>query len=71
MLGVSFLDQIKKLETLKKLLFKNSLSNFIITFFEQMFRNNWKKNIFRFEENKFLLNFNLIFHQTIFNKNFH
>ena len=46
MLGVSFLDQIKTLETSKKMYFsRNSLSNFTFTFFKQMFRNNWKKNI--------------------------
>ena len=47
-LGVSFLDQIKKMEVLKKnSIYQYILSNHIFVIFEQIVRNNWEKNLYK------------------------
>ena len=38
---------------------RNSISYFISTIFKQKFRNNWKKILYKFDKNEFLLNFNI------------
>lgn len=60
MLGVSFLDQIKKLETLKKCSFQGiAYPILLLPFLSRCSEIIGKKIFFEFEENKFLLNFNL------------
>ena len=60
MLGVSFLDQIKKLETLKKCSFKGiAYPILLLPFLSRCSEIIGKKIFLEFEENKFLLNFNL------------
>jgi hypothetical protein len=60
MLGVSFLDQIKKLETLKKCSFQGiAYPILLLPFLSRCSEIIGKKIFLEFEENKFLLNFNL------------
>ena len=60
MLGVSFLDQIKKLETLKKFSFQGiAYPILLLPFLSRCSEIIGKKIFLEFEENKFLLNFNL------------
>ena len=60
MLGVSFLDQIKKLETLKKCSFQGiAYPILLLPFLSRCSEIIGKKIFLQFEENKFLLNFNL------------
>ena len=60
MLGISFLDQIKKLETLKKCSFQGiAYPILLLPFLSRCSEIIGKKIFLEFEENKFLLNFNL------------
>ena len=60
MLGVSFLDQIKKLETLKKCSFQGiAYPILLLPFLSRCSEIIGKKIFLEVEENKFLLNFNL------------
>ena len=60
MLGVSFLDQIKKLETLKKCSFQGiAYPILLLPFLSRCSEIIGKKLFLEYEENKFLLNFNL------------
>ena len=60
MLGISSLDQIKKLETLKKCSFQGiAYPILLLPFLSRCSEIIGKKIFLEFEENKFLLNFNL------------
>ena len=67
MLGVSFLDQIKKLETLKKCSFQGiAYPILLLPFLSRCSEIIGKKIFLEFEENKFLLNFNLSIQSNYF-----
>jgi len=67
MLGVSFLDQIKKLETLKKCSFQGiAYPILLLPFLSRCSEIIGKKIFLEFEENKFLLNFNLSISSNFF-----
>ena len=59
-LGVSFLDQIKSIEFFKKCSFKEvAYPVLLLPFLSRCSELSGKKVLFEFDENKFLLNFNL------------
>ena len=59
-LGVSFLDQIKTLESLKKIkLYKIAYPMLLLPFLSRSSEIIGKKILFKFEKNMFLLNFNV------------
>lgn len=59
-LGVSFLDQIKNLETFKKVTIQNiAYPLLLLPFLSRSSEVIGKKILFNFDENKFLLNFNI------------
>ena len=59
-LGISFLDQIKKLESFKKITFSNiAYPILFIPFLSRASEVIGKKILFIFDDNQFLLNFNL------------
>ena len=59
-LGVCMIDQIKKLETLQKCLFQNiAYPILLLPFLSRCSEIIGKKILFKFDENKFLLNFNV------------
>ena len=59
-LGVSFLDQIKKIESFEKCLFQGiAYPILLLPFLSRCSEIIGKKILFEFEENKFLLNFNV------------
>ena len=48
----------------------NSIPTFIVTLFKQKLRNNRKKILFKFDENEFLLNFNVNIFSNFLKKEF-
>ena len=59
-LGVSFLDQIKKIESFEKCLFQGiAYPILLLPFLSRCSEIIGKKILFEFEQNKFLLNFNI------------
>ena len=70
-LGVNILDQIKTLETLKKITFqKIAYPILFLPFLSRCSDIIGKKILFKFEKNIFLLNFNLNILSNFFNKEF-
>ncbi len=68
-LGVSFIDQIKKLENLKEISFKQI--DFPLLFLPFLSRGSeiiGKRILFKFDENEFLLNFNVSVFSNFFDK---
>jgi hypothetical protein len=71
MLGVSFLDQIKKIEIFEKCLFQGiAYPLLFLPFLSRCSEIIGKKILFEFEENKFLLNFNISVSYNNFQKEF-
>ena len=71
MLGVSFLDQIKKIEIFEKCLFQGiAYPLLFLPFLSRCSEIIGKKILFEFEENKFLLNFNISISYNNFQKEF-
>ena len=71
MLGVSFLDQIKKIEIFEKCLFQGiAYPLLFLPFLSRCSEIIGKKILFEFEENKFLLNFNISVSYNNFLKEF-
>tara|TARA_B100000579_G_scaffold324202_1_gene273964 strand:- start:1274 stop:1885 length:612 start_codon:yes stop_codon:yes gene_type:complete len=70
-LGVSFLDQVKKLESLKKFTFqKIAYPVLFLPFLSRGSEIIGKRILFRFEKNIFLLNFNINISSNFFKKEF-
>ena len=71
MLGVSFLDQIKKLENFEKCLFQGiAFPILLLPFLSRCSEIIGKKILFKFEENQFLFNFNISISSNYFQKAF-
>ena len=71
MLGVSFLDQIKKIENFEKCSFEGiAYPILFLPFLSRCSEIIGKKILFEFEENKFLLNFNISISSNNFQKEF-
>ena len=69
MLGVSFLDQIKKLENFEKCLFQGiAFPILLLPFLSRCSEIIGKKILFKFEENQFLFNFNISISSNYFQK---
>ena len=63
------IDQIKKLETLEKCLFQNiAYPILLLPFLSRCSEIIGKKILFKFDENKFLLNFNVSISSNFWNK---
>ena len=70
-LGVSILDQIKKLETLKRYTFQNTADPLVLlSFLSISSQIIGKKILFKFDENEFLLNFNLSIYSNFLKEEF-
>ena len=70
-LGVSFLDQIKKLETFKSIKFQNiAYPILFLAFLSRSSEIIGKKILFKFDNNEFFLNFNINILSNFFNKEF-
>ena len=70
-LGVSFLDQIKSIEVLKKCSFKElAYPILLLPFLSQSSEISGKKILFVFDKFEFLLNFNINIYCNTFKKNF-
>ena len=70
-LGVCLIDQIKKLETLQKCLFQNiAYPILLLPFLSRCSEIIGKKIFFKFDENKFLLNFNVSISSNFFLEEF-
>ena len=70
-LGVSFLDQIKKLETFKNIKFQNiAYPILFLAFLSRSSEIIGKKILFKFDKNEFLLNFNVNICSNILRKEF-
>ena len=70
-LGVSFLDQIKKLETFKNIKFQNiAYPILFLAFLSRSSEIIGKKILFKFDNNEFFLNFNINILSNFFNKEF-
>jgi len=70
-LGVSFLDQIKTLEPLKKCTFQEiAYPLLLLPFLSRSSEIIGKKILFKFDENEFLLNFNVNINSNFFKKEF-
>jgi len=70
-LGVSFLDQIKKIESFEKCSFEGiAYPILFLPFLSRCSEIIGKKILFEFEENKFLLNFNISISSNNFQKEF-
>ena len=70
-LGVSFLDQIRKLETFKKCTFqKIAYPILFLPFLSRSSEIIGKKLLFKFDKNEFLLNFNISISSNLIKKNF-
>ena len=70
-LGVSFLDQIKTLETLKKCTFQGiAYPLLLLPFLSRSSEIIGKKILFKFDENEFLLNFNVNIYSNFLKKEF-
>ena len=70
-LGVSFLDQIKKIEILKKCIFKEiSYPLLFLPFLSRSSGIIGKKILLKFNTTEFLLNFNINISSNLINKNF-
>ena len=68
-LGVSFLDQIKKLETFKKCTFqKIAYPILFLPFLSRSSEIIGKKLLFKFDKNEFLLNFNISISSNLIKK---
>ena len=70
-LGISFIDQIKKLEILQKCLFKEiAYPILLLPFLSRCSEIIGKKILFKFDKNEFLLNFNTSISTNSFNSDF-
>ena len=70
-LGVSFLDQIKKIESLKKCTFQEiAYPLLLLPFLSRGSEIIGKKILFKFDKNKFLLNFNVNVSSNFLNQEF-
>ena len=70
-LGVSFLDQIKTLETFKRCKFQGiAYPLLLLPFLSRSSEVIGKKILFKFDRNKFLLNFNINISSNFFEKKF-
>ncbi len=70
-LGVSFLDQIKNLEKLEKLSFKSiAYPLLLLPFLSRSSEILGRKILFLFDNNQFILNFNVSIFSNIINKNY-
>ncbi len=70
-LGVSFLDQIKKIENLKKCVFQDiAYPILFLPFLSRASEIVGKKILFKFDKNEFLLNFNMNISTNFLKKNF-
>ena len=70
-LGVSFLDQIKTLETFKRCKFQGiAYPLLLLPFLSRSSEVIGKKILFKFDRNKFLLNFNINISSNLFEKKF-
>ena len=70
-LGVSFLDQIKKLEAFKNIKFQNiAYPILFLAFLSRSSEIIGKKILFKFDNNEFFLNFNINILSNFFNKEF-
>ena len=70
-LGVNFIDQVKDIETLKKCSVKNiAYPLLLLPFLSRSSEIIGKKLLISFDENKFLLNFNISISSNLWNKEF-
>ena len=71
LLGISFLDQIKKIETFNKCVFKKIAYPFLfLPFLSRSSEIIGKKILCKFDKNEFILNFNLKISSNFLKKNF-
>ena len=70
-LGISFLDQIKKIEALNKCIFQEvAYPILFLPFLSRSSEIIGKKILFKFDDNEFLLNFNINISSNLFQKEF-
>ena len=70
-LGISFLDQIKNLETYKKCTFQEiAYPILLLPFLSRSSEIIGKKILYKFDKNEFLLNFNISISSNLIKKNF-
>ena len=70
-LGINFLDQVRTIEKLKKITFNNvAFPLLMLSFLSRSSEIIGKKILFKFEENEFLLNFNVNIYSNFLKKEF-